>query len=378
MRVRAFRVMEILSQAKLLEASGRDIVHMEIGEPDFPTPPHVLKAAQAALNEAALSYTPAAGLLELRQAISSFYAERQGISVEPQRIFLTPGASGALMLVLSLLVNPGDEILLEDPSYPCYPNFIRLQGGIPRSIPVLESSEGHLQSRMVEDFWSKACRGIIMASPSNPTGTILGLETQQRLIQSIEDRGGFVIADEIYHGLEYSGRAVSALALSEDVFVINSFSKYFGMTGWRLGWAVVPEWAIPVAERLAQNLFISAPTLSQRAALHAFDPENLIELERRRKIFRRRRDILLEGIDSMGLVPKGRPEGAFYVYADISKISKDASALSEALLQEAGVAVTPGGDFGTVGSHHHLRFCYTSDEQRILEGLGRMRRWIGV
>ena len=376
LQVQPFRVMEILARARILEGEGRDIVHMEIGEPDFPTPSHVLGAAARALSEAPMNYTPAAGLPELRRAISDFYGLRQGIRISPERIFLTPGASGALMLALSLLVNRGDEVLLADPGYPCYPNFVRLAGGFPRFVPVSGSPSFCLDRSLLENSWSPSSRGIILASPDNPTGTILKGPVLGEIIQSVSARGGFVICDEIYQGLEYCGTSVSALSLSEDVFVINSFSKFFGMTGWRLGWAVVPEWAIPVAERLVQNLFISAPTLSQRMAIHAFDPENLDELECRRQTFAQRREILLEGIERLGFQPKGSPDGAFYVYADCSKISVDAVALSEKLLEHAGVALTPGADFGEDGRDHHLRFCYTSDSQRIVEGLSRIRRWI--
>ena len=368
--------MEILTKARMLESKGRDIVHMEIGEPDFPTPPLVLAAAAKAIARDPMSYTPAAGLPELRSAISRYYAERQGIRVAAERIFLTPGASGALTLALSLLINPGDEILLADPGYPCYPNFVRLQGGVPRFIKLSESSAFRLDRSLMEPHWTQSTRGIILASPANPTGTILGRGILSEMIGSARMRGGFVISDEIYQGLEYLEPAVSALALSEDVFVINSFSKFFGMTGWRLGWAVVPEWAVPATERLAQNLFISATTISQRAALHAFDPENLHELERRRKIFAERREILLEGIECLGFQPKGSPDGAFYVYADCSRISTDAIALTEDLLEHAGVALTPGADFGEDGQNGHLRFSYTADSGRIREGLSRIRRRI--
>jgi aspartate/methionine/tyrosine aminotransferase len=369
--------MEILERARGHEAAGRDIVHMEIGEPDFPTPPAIIRAAQQHLATGmALGYTPAGGLPALREAISGYYQDRFGVAPDPRRIFLTPGASGALTLVLGLMVDAGDEILVADPGYPCYPNFILLAGGVPKALPVGVGTSFNLTAAQISETWSLNTRGVLLASPSNPTGTVMPRKTLEEVIQTVESRRGFVISDEIYHGLEYGETAISALALSDQSFVINSFSKYFGMTGWRLGWAVVPEWAVDAAERLAQNLFISAPTLSQYAALCAFSSENREELEHRREAFAQRRELLLHGLRDLGFGLSARADGAFYVYADSSRFASDSEAFARGLLDEAGVAVTPGTDFGMHGAQNHIRFAYTASIPRIHEALSRIQNFL--
>jgi aspartate/methionine/tyrosine aminotransferase len=376
--IQPFFAMEILARARELEQAGRDIVHMEIGEPDFPTPPLILESAARALKDGAIKYTPAAGLPQLRQAIAGHYRSRHGLNLDPKRIFLTPGASGALMLALGVLVNPGDIVAMADPGYPCYPNFVRLFDGLPLRVAVNAESNFNLAAGLLEAQADKELAGVIVASPANPTGSILPPEALRALVAAVMAREGFVIADEIYQGLEYGAPAPTALTCSDRVFVINSFSKYFGMTGWRLGWAVVPDWAIDAAERLAQNLFISAPTLSQLAALAAFDPLNLEELERRRHIFAERRNLLCAGLQRLGFRLRTRPEGAFYVYADASSVTSDSRAFALDLLEEAGVAVTPGLDFGVNQPERYLRFCYTASAERLGEGLVRLQRFIAT
>ena len=374
--VQPFRVMEILARARQLESEGRDIVHMEIGEPVFPTPPYLLKAATQLIQTSPMGYTPAAGLPDLRQRLAQYYQDRYGVPLDPRRIFVTPGASGALSLVLALIVNSGDEVLVADPSYPCYPNFLAVSGARCVRVPVLHSEHCALNAEQVGAFWTAKSRGVILASPANPTGGILPRATMKDLLSFVEDRAGFVISDEIYHGLEYQGQATTALELSSEAFVINSFSKYFGMTGWRLGWAVVPEAAISAAERLAQNLFISAPTLSQRLALLAFETENLQELETRRVLLGERRRLMLDGLQSLNWRPRGQPDGAFYVYADVSEGPGDSARLAHRLLEEEGVAVTPGFDFGNIEAATHLRLSYTADPQQITEGFQRIARFL--
>jgi aspartate/methionine/tyrosine aminotransferase len=373
--IQPFFAMEILARARELEQAGRDIVHMEIGEPDFPTPPLIVEAAARALKDAAIQYTPAAGLPALRQVIAGHYRIRHGLDLDPRRIFLTPGASGALLLALGLLVNPGDAVAMADPGYPCYPNFVRLFDGLPLRVAVDADNDFNLTAGLLDAQCHHPVAGVIVASPANPTGSILSPGALRALVDAVMARDGFVIADEIYHGLEYGAPAATALSCSDKVFVINSFSKYYGMTGWRLGWAVVPEWAIDAAERLAQNLFISAPTLSQLAALAAFEPQNLEELERRRQIFAERRDLLSAGLHRLGFRLPARPEGAFYVYADASPLTADSRALARDLLEEAGVAVTPGLDFGVNQPERYLRFCYTASAERLSEGLDRLKRF---
>ena len=359
-KIQPFYVMELLNRAKALEQAGADVVHMEIGEPDFPTPPLVVNAGIEFLSKGEVKYTPAAGSPTLREAIALYYAERYGIDVPASRIFVTPGASGAVLLALAGLLERGDEVLLSDPGYPCYPNFVRLLGGEPRLVPVGVETNFQLDSATLDSHWTLKARGAIMASPSNPTGTMADGATLQEIANFLDAHGGFWLSDEIYHGLVYGEQARSALEFSDHAFVVNSFSKYFGMTGWRLGWAVVPEAFIDLAERLAQNLFISAPTHSQMAALAAFNPDNLAELERRRREFEIRRDFLLRELPGLGFSIPIRPQGAFYIYADCSRWTDDSFEFAWRLLEEAHVAVTPGKDFGMNEQQHHLRFAYTA------------------
>jgi aspartate/methionine/tyrosine aminotransferase len=374
--IQPFYVMELLNHAKALEQEGVDIVHMGIGEPDFPTPPAIVRAGIETIATGEVKYTAAAGLPALREAIARFYATSYGVSVPAERIFVTPGASGAFLLILAGLLNTGDEVLLSDPGYPCYPNFVRLLGGVPRLVPVNADSAFQLNAALIARHWTARTRGVVMASPSNPTGTLADAKTLRTIADIVEARGGFFLSDEIYHGLIYGERAHSALEFSDRVFVANSFSKYYGMTGWRLGWAVVPETFVERAERLGQNTFISAPTHSQVAALVAFNPDNLAELERRREEFGRRRDFLLRELPSLGFNIPVEPQGAFYIYADCSEWTDDSFDLAWRLLEEAHVATTPGKDFGQHQPERYLRFAYTASLDRLAEGLERMRKYL--
>ncbi|QSA99132.1 aminotransferase class I/II-fold pyridoxal phosphate-dependent enzyme [Methylococcus sp. EFPC2] len=368
--------MELLRRAKALEAEGADVVHMEIGEPDFPTPAEVVSAGIESIRGGEVKYTPAAGLPDLRAAIARFYADRYGVHLPARRIFVTPGASGAFTLILAGLLERGDEVLLSDPGYPCYPNFVRLFGGEPRLVPVGAASNFQFDARLLSRHWAPTTRGVVMASPSNPTGTLASGASLREIAGLLDERDAFWLSDEIYHGLVYGERAHSALEFSDRAFVVNSFSKYFGMTGWRLGWAIVPDDFVDAAERLAQNLFISAPTHSQMAALAAFSPANLDELEGRRREFAVRRDFLLHELSGLGFDIPVRPEGAFYVYADCSRWSDDSFELAWRLLEDAHVAVTPGRDFGSHEARRHLRFAYTASVDRLAEGIARMRHWL--
>lgn len=373
-----FHVMALLGRAKELEQQGADVIHLEIGEPDFPTPEPILLAAGKALADIDLKYTAAAGLPELRARIAGHYAQRYGIDLSPRRIFLTPGASGALMLALAALITPGDRVLLSDPGYPCYRNFIKTLHGIPQGINVAYNPAFQLTVSDLARAWGRSAAGLILASPANPTGAIASRTQLEELADFLDQRGGFFISDEIYHGLEYGVRCASALEASERCFVINSFSKYFGMTGWRLGWLIVPEGYTEIVERLAQNLFIAAPTLSQWAALAAFETETMAELERRRVEFERRRDFLYQALPSLGFGLAGIPPGAFYLYADCSRLCADSYRFCEELLESAHVALTPGKDFGDLRPERFVRFAYTRPIDQLARGVERIRQFAGV
>ncbi|MCA1804537.1 MAG: pyridoxal phosphate-dependent aminotransferase [Xanthomonadaceae bacterium] len=374
--IQPFHVMALLARARALEAQGRDVVHMEIGEPDLPTPAPIVAAGQRALAAGLTRYTPAQGLPELRAAISGFYRDQYGVAVDPGRIVVTPGASGALHLVLALLVDRDQQVLLTDPGYPCNRNFVYLVEGEPVGVPVDAATGYQLTAAMAEQHWTERTRVLMVASPANPTGTLLAPGELAALQQLAQGRGARLVVDEIYHGLTYDGDAPTALAVSDELFVINSFSKYFGMTGWRLGWIVAPPDQVEGLERLAQNLYLAAPTLSQHAALAAFTPETRTILEERRAAFRERRDYLLPALRELGFVIPLTPQGAFYLYADCSRFTDDSFAFSRQLLEEAGVAITPGLDFGEHRASQHVRFAYTTDIPRLREGVERIRRFV--
>lgn len=370
-----FQVMELMGRAKELEQEGRDIVHMEVGEPDFPTPAPVIAAAQAFLTTGRVFYTAALGLPELREAISAFYHERYGSHVPAERIVITTGASAALLMALSTLVDRDEEWLLPDPGYPCNANFVHLLEGKVKRISTSAEHGYQPTAAQVEAAWTSKTRGLLVASPANPTGTLISATQLAELHAAVRNKSGTLLVDEIYHGLTYGTEAASATQLGDDVFVINSFSKYFGMTGWRLGWLVVPPRYLREIEKLAQNLYISPPTLAQHAALASFTPANLTILEARRNEFARRRDVLLKGLSELGFRITTHPDGAFYLYAEIGTLGEDSQTLARALLEEAGVACTPGLDFGQQNANRHIRFAYTTEVARLQEGLQRMRHF---
>ena len=376
-KIAPFHVMELLARAKALEAQGRDIIHMEVGEPDFTTPPQIVAAAQAHLASGRVFYTPALGLPELRDAIANFYATRYGVSVPSSRIVVTAGASGALLLALACLCEPGSEWLVTDPGYPCNANFIRSCEGVPVGIPV--TGENNFQPTLadLQRYWNERTAGALFASPANPTGTLLDDEVLATIANYVREQRGQLIVDEIYHGLTYEREATTALKFGDDIFVVQSFSKYFNMTGWRLGWLVVPERFARDVEKLAQNLFIAASTPAQYAALAAFQPDTLALLESRRAEFGRRRDFLLPEIEKLGFKISTKPEGAFYIYADCSALTADSERFARDLLETTGVALTPGIDFGSSAPKSHVRLAYTTDTERLAEAVDRLRRYLG-
>jgi aspartate/methionine/tyrosine aminotransferase len=376
-QIEPFRVVEVLTRARQLEAQGRDIVHLEAGEPDFPTALPIIEAGRAALARGETYYTQAAGIPELREALSRFYYDEHGVDVAPSRIMITPGASGALFLLSLLLVNPGEGLLLADPGYPCNRNFLRMVEGDGQLVPVGPEQRYQLTGALAAQHWRDNTAGVLVASPANPTGEMLTKQELQDLLHVCRQRNGYLIVDEIYHGLTYGVKAPSVLELSDQAFVINSFSKYFGMTGWRLGWLVAPEAAVPELERLAQNLFISMSTMAQKAALAAFAPSTRAILDARRDEFARRRDFLLPQLRALGFGIPHTPAGALYLYADASRFTQDSQRFCLDMLEQHGVAITPGLDFGRYRAHEHVRFSFTTGMERLEEGVRRLQRVLG-
>jgi len=366
--------MALLSRANELQALGRDVIHLEIGEPDFTTAAPIVAAGQAALAAGHTRYTAARGLPLLREAIARFYEQRYQASIDPERVLITPGGSGALLLASSLLVDPGKHWLLADPGYPCNRHFLRLIEGAAQLVPVGPEVRYQLNADLVERHWDRDCVGALVASPANPTGTVLSRDELAELSGALKARGGHLVVDEIYHGLTYGCDAASVLEVDDDAFVLNSFSKYFGMTGWRLGWLVAPADAVPELEKLAQNFYISAPSMAQHAALACFEPATLEILEARRAEFARRRDFLLPALRELGFNIAVVPEGAFYLYADISAFGGDAFAFCRHMLETQFVAITPGLDFGRHQAGHHVRFAYTQDLPRLEQAVERIAR----
>ena len=372
--IEPFHVMALLARANELQAEGHDVIHLEIGEPDFTTAAPIVDAGQAALAAGHTRYTAARGLPELRRAIAGFYGQRYGLDVDPERILITPGGSGALLLASSLLVDPGRHWLLADPGYPCNRHFLRLVEGAAQLVPVGPETRYQLTPHLVERHWDAQSVGALVASPANPTGTLLHRDELAALSDSLRGLGGHLVVDEIYHGLTYGVDAISVLEVDDDAFVLNSFSKYFGMTGWRLGWLVAPREAVPELEKLAQNLYISAPSMAQHAALACFREDTLAILEARRAEFARRRDYLLPALRELGFGIAVEPEGAFYLYADVSAFTQDAYAFCQHFIETEHVAFTPGLDFGRHLAGQHVRFAYTQSLSRLEEAVARIAR----
>jgi len=364
--------MDVLSRAHALEAAGRRVVHMEIGEPDFTAPAPVVEAGVRALREGRTAYTATLGLPALREAIAAHYAEKFSTAVDAARVVVTSGASGGLLTVSALYVDAGDEVLVPDPGYPGYRHFVRAFEGRARALPVSAAENFQPTLAMVRAAWGPRTKGLLLGSPSNPTGTLIAKTELAAIAAFVAERGGVLIVDEIYQGLSYGLQPWTALGLPGEVVVINSFSKYFCMTGWRLGWAVLPGTAVRGFEKLAQHLFISAPAAAQYAACEAFSRESLEILEQRRREFARRRDFLLPQLKSAGLAVPAEPHGAFYVYADCGG---DARRYCMRLLENEAVAATPGVDFGANGTERYVRFAYTRAMADLEEAAKRIKRF---
>lgn len=391
--IQPFRVVEVLSRARELESMGRDIVHMQAGEPDFATAAPIIEAGIEALRQGATHYSDASGLWALREAIAEYYRTDYGVEVDPRRIMVTPGASGALLLLSALLIDADQNLLMADPGYPCNRNFMRIMEGEGLLVPVTADDNFQLNDKLVDQFWvdgedtDRSSRGqtvgALVASPANPTGTVINKAELEALFHAVDRRGGHLLVDEIYHGLDFrdaagQGTAHSILEITDQAFVINSFSKYFGMTGWRLGWLVAPEWSVPALEKLAQNVFISMSTMAQHAAIQCFAPQTRAILDERRDEFKRRCDLLLPALESLGFIIPKQPAGGLYIYADVShfldRFGKDSQAFCLTMLEEHGLAMTPGTDFGYYQCDKYVRFAFTTGSDRLMVAIERMQK----
>ncbi len=373
-QIEPFRVMQLLERARELEAGGRTIIHMEIGEPDFYTPPPVIARAHAALDAGDTFYTPSTGAPELQQALTRWYEKEYGVAIAPERLLITPGTSGAFSLLYSVLLEAGESVLLPDPGYPCQRNFIRLAGGTPVSVPVGPASRYHLSPDTLAAHWRSNTRAAVVISPGNPTGTLIAPDMLAALAEDCHRRGGWLISDEIYHGLTYGAEAPTALSFSDTAIVVNGFSKRWAMTGWRIGWVIVPDALIAPCRRVMQNIFIAAPTISQRAAIAALDAE--ADVRAMRDEYDARRRYLLAELPQLGFDIAVEPQGAFYIYANVTGLTDDATTFCHALLEKAGVAVTPGADFGSHLAECHVRFSYATGMDQLREGIARIRAYL--
>ena len=370
--IEPFHVMEIAAHARALEAAGRDIIHMEIGEPDFPTPQPVVDAAQKQLASGQIYYTSALGIRPLRQAISGHYKRVHGLDIAPERIMVTAGGSAALLLTCALLVNRDDEILLTDPSYPCNRHFVRVMEGVPKTIASGPEEQYQFTAAQIDRAWGAKTKGVLVASPSNPTGTSLREGELKRIVDCVAAHGGVLISDETYSGLNYGSKPETVLAHTDDAFSVNSFSKYFNMTGWRLGWLVAPERHVRDLEKLAQNLYISPAALSQHAALACFTDAGYAIAEARRAEFQTRRDYFANALTQIGFKIPIIPDGGFFVYADVSAFTEDSEAFASEILDKTGVAFAPGIDFGEYRSREHVRMAYAVNMAKLQEGVRRL------
>jgi len=374
--IQPFHVMALLGRAQAMAAAGRDIIHLEVGEPDFPTPAPVIAAGQAALARGDTFYTPSLGLPALREAIAGWYRDRFGVTVQPSQVVVTPGASGALLLALALVADPGRRVLLADPGYPCNRHFLTVLGAAARMVPVSAASGFQLTAGDIAREWRDDTVAALIATPSNPTGGVLGIDALAQLAVAVRTRGHLLV-DEIYQGLNFGEPACTALAVAPDAIVLNSFSKFFGMTGWRIGWLVAPADAEPELAKLAQNLYIAAPTMSQHAALAAFRPDTLAILEERRAEFAARVAFMVPALEQLGFVVPVKPAGAFYIYADVSAFTDDSYGFCERLLEQEGVAITPGIDFGEREANRYVRFACTRPVPQLEEAVRRIARFVG-
>ncbi|MEL6643417.1 MAG: aminotransferase class I/II-fold pyridoxal phosphate-dependent enzyme [Pseudomonadota bacterium] len=365
-----FIVMDVMEAARAAEEAGRHVIHMEVGQPGTPAPSGARAALAAAMQDDALGYTVSLGLPALRERIAQHYRDKHGVDLDPARVIVTAGSSGAFLLAFTALFDPGARVAMGDPGYPSYRQVLKALSLTPVGLP----TQAKTRFQPVAEDLPDDIDGLIVASPANPSGTMLDAPALQALIDATAARGAAFVSDEIYHGIEYDRRAVSALELTDDAYVINSFSKYHSMTGWRIGWMVVPDAHVRTIERLSQNMFICAPHAAQVAALAAMDCTH--ELEGYLATYARNRALMMDGLPTAGFTKFAPPDGAFYVYVDVSDHTDDSRAFAAELLEHAGVAVTPGLDFDPVRGHKTLRFSYARSTADIEEGLRRLAEYV--
>lgn len=375
-QTQTFQALEITKQARLLKETGRDVIGLGIGEPDFTAPPIVIETMYHAAQAGLSGYSPTLGLTQLRISIADYYNTEFGSNISYEQVTITTGGSGALMLACLSLLNPGDEVLMQDPYYPANVNFILCAGATTKLIATSVEERFQLSAQKIAYHWGEKTRGILIASPSNPTGTTIAKDELTKIIQLVKSKGGFVILDEIYLGLSYDGPAESGLTIDQEIVVISSFSKFFNMTGWRLGWMITPSDFVPHLEKLNSSLNICPPTLAQHAAISCFSEEAMTIYRHRRLAFKERRDYLLVELERLKLPVPVKPEGAFYIYADISHYSDNSMDFCQRLLKEAGVAVTPGLDFGPAFANRMIRISYSTGLDRLKEAIERLEQFL--
>ena len=368
--------MDILARSKQMEAQGVDVVHMEIGEPDFPSPQPIINAGIEALKRDLTHYTPAVGLTALRERIAEYYQKRLRAPVMTDQIVVTPGASGALQLLFAHLLQQDKNFMISDPGYPVNRNLAKLFGGGSIAIPVTAETQYQLTTSLIRQHWHKDVVAVLIASPSNPTGTVCEVDQLLEIADWLAEKRCMLLVDEIYQGLNYGTPADTVAGQRDNIYVLNSFSKYFGMTGWRVGWLVSPQKQMQTLDAIAQNTFLAASTIAQHAATAAFSAETHAILEQRRDIFMHRRDLVCESLQSMGIDVPVIPQGAFYIYANVSKFTSDSFTFCRSLLESKGVAITPGCDFGDYRANEHVRFAYTTSEERLRTGMRRLQEFI--
>lgn len=374
--IEPFYVMEIVKEAQRLANAGRSIIHLSIGEPDFTAPPPVQAAAMQAIQAGLSQYTPALGTDALREAIAADYSRRFRLTVDPQRVVVTAGASGALLLALAALLERDRTLLMPDPSYPCNRHFAAVLEGRAQLLPCGPETRFQPTAAMIDAAWDTATAGVLLASPSNPTGTSIEPTVLAAIVDQVRARSGFLIVDEIYQGLSYDHPPSTALSLGDEVLTLASFSKYFCMTGWRLGWLVAPHALVPTLEKLAQNLYICPSAIAQHAALACFSSEALAIYEARREEFRRRRDYLVPALRNLGFDVPVTPDGAFYIYAGISRFAADSWDFAFDLLRQANVCVVPGRDFGAAQTEHYVRLSYANKQENLEKAVERIAQYL--